>query len=212
VSEPNKLEELLAHLPDSRAPAGWQDRVRAAIAAGTPVSDIRPQPSRRPLWIAGGSALAVAVAIAIYVVTRDPVAYDPVADVVIYPTPTQANNGPSPPAIAVKVQAHEPMAGALAASVGDTVVITAERADELRVYRAGALIARCPGDAGCHMGAGHVELSHVVTARGALSAIAFRPALPAEPPASPPASLDADLARAAEVRSQMVLSASIEVQ
>jgi hypothetical protein len=191
----DKLKSLLAELPNHPSPPGWQDRVRAAIAAGAPVSAIRPPPSRRPLWIAGTSVALAAAAVALFLGRCQP--------------GSASRSAPDRPVIAMHVQAHDGGSRGATARVGDTVVITAERADELRVYRDGKPIARCPGEAGCRRGPDGLQFTLAVMARGVLSAIAFQPALPRDLAAQ--SSLDTDIGLAARVHSEMAQSAPIDV-
>jgi len=74
VSGSNQFEAMLAELPVHRAPEGWRDRVRAAIDASTPPTEIQPRPRRRRLWIAGGGLVAAAACVAIYFASSAPVA------------------------------------------------------------------------------------------------------------------------------------------
>jgi hypothetical protein len=167
--------------------------VRAAIAAGVRPSDIRPQPTRRPLWIASGALLAAAAGIALYLTSGDSRA----------------------PSIAMYVNRHDhEYRDITSARIGDTIVIRADAAAAFRVYSNGSQLARCPGHAGCRRGSRGIELAVPLAAAGTVSAIAFTPALPDPEPRWQPsaADLDKDLSLATSMQIAMVMSASIEVR
>lgn len=192
MPESDQLEALLARLPVLRAPAGWQGRVRAAIVAGQPPTDIRSRPARRRIWIAGGAAVAAAAAILIYLSISKPAA-----------TPT----------IAMQVIARSSERRTASASVGDTIAIRAPGAAGFRVYCNGAQIARCPG-AGCIRAAGGWTLALPVAAAGTIVGVAYTPALPDPAPGWQPTAsdLDVDLALAARLQTAMILSTSINAR
>jgi hypothetical protein len=192
MPEPDQFEVLLAQLPVLRAPAGWQDRVRAAISAGQPPTDIRPHPALRPIWIAGGAAVAAAAALLIYLSIGKPA-----------PTAT----------IAMQVIARGSERRTASMSVGDTIAIRAPGAAAFRVYRNGAQLARCPG-AGCIRAADGWTLALPVITAGTIVAVAYTPVLPDPAPGWQPTTsdLDVDLALAARLQIAMVMSTSIDAR
>jgi hypothetical protein len=199
VSESTKLEKLLAELPTVRAPAGWRERVRAAIDAGTPPTDIGSDASSYPWWIAGGGVLAAAAAIAIYVAIPD-----------------SAPPASSAPSIAMQVTRSTSIDVAIRdntkAHIGDTIVVRAQRAAALRMYRDGVQVARCPGSTGCTQDSDGLVLALPATAPGTHSAVAYAPALPEPASGWKPSAgdLDADLAAAVRMQIKMTLSAPID--
>jgi hypothetical protein len=197
VSDTDKLEALLAELPTHRAPAGWRDRVFAALDAGTPSREIRPQPTRRVWWLAGGGLLAAGACLLLYL---------------RIPSSKEARG-----AVAIEVKRTAPDAERYRQTdpvrPGDTIVIRAHAAEALRVYRNRMQIARCPGHAGCTRNNDELTLALPVTAHGTVVAIIYRPALPEPEPGWEPsaADQDADLALAARLQITMKMSEPIEM-
>jgi hypothetical protein len=191
VSDLSKLEAALKELPTYRAPAGWRDRVFAAIDAEAAPREIR-RPSSRVWWIAGGGLLAAA-AVALYLVI---------------PGPRRE------PAIAMEVQRAspgDPQRDRSLARPGDTLVIRAKAGDAFRVYRDRVQIARCPGHAGCTRTRDELALALPVAEAGMIVTIIYRPALPEPEPGWTPsaADQDADLARATSLGIAMKMSEAI---
>jgi hypothetical protein len=197
MPEPADLEQQLASLPAYRAPAGWQDSVRAAIAAGeAPPPVTRAAPSHRRWWAGGG--LAIAAGVAIYLAVRP--ATPPVV---------------APLAIAIDVRPRQGRDRAMgAANVGDAVVIHAREAHELRVYRDGEEIARCPGEATCRKVNEALELVVELQRTGTIVAVVYAAAMVERTAARRPsaADLDLDVGAAARAQIKMMMSTSIEVR
>ena len=133
----DKLREELASLPELSPPAGWQERVLAAIDApkAAPVVDevaARRARRRSPLVYAVPIAAAAAAAL-VWWATRPK-----------GPPPQLAELDPIEVRHGDVVRSTEP-------AVGDTLVIKARLVHgELRVYRGSrVLIARCPGFHAC---------------------------------------------------------------
>jgi hypothetical protein len=96
--------------------------------------------------------------------------------------------------------------------VGDTVVISVRGAPSLRVYRDGARIARCPGDARCDVTQAGVSFTLQLTGSGAISAVAYTTPLP-DPSGwhASPSDLDLDLAFATGRQIATAATATLEV-
>jgi hypothetical protein len=162
LADRDPLEALIGDLPVHAAPTGWKQRVLSAIDAGTPPAALRTRPQTWSRWrIAGGSALAVAAALAAFVVIdrETPPAVAPSIAMQVRPAHAGARSGAMP-------------------EVGDTVVITVRGAQSLRVYRDGARTAGCPGDAGCVVTKAGVSFTRQLTGSGAISAVAYATPLP----------------------------------
>jgi hypothetical protein len=127
------LAAELAQLPAVPAPAGWRDRMLAALdePVAAPAPAPRPRPTRRWALIAAPLAMAAAVLL-IWRLSAD---------------------RPQQIAIDVEVRAGDVVRRAgEAPTVGDLFVarVLLPGAGELRVYRNGAhMAARCPGHPAC---------------------------------------------------------------
>ncbi|MEZ4401322.1 MAG: hypothetical protein R3B06_14950 [Kofleriaceae bacterium] len=165
-------ERLVARLrPTGTARPGWQARVHARLQ----VERDRERGRRRWL-IGGGLALAAAAAAAV---------------VLSWPHRPAPRSGV---AMTVFTTAGAPRRGS--GAVGDTLhveVPQTARFTELRVYRNGELVRRCPGDDGCEERAGALALTLRITALGRYRTLALSSADPVPPPARLGAGgLDAD--------------------
>lgn len=125
------LAAELAQLPAVPAPAGWRDRMLAALDEPAAAPAPRPRPTRRWALIAAPLALAAAVLL-IWRLSADQ---------------------PQQIAVDVEVRAGDVVRRAgEAPAVGDLLVarVLLPGAGELRVYRNGShLVARCPGHKAC---------------------------------------------------------------
>lgn len=173
-------------------PAGWQARVEARVAAERAAAR-----RRRRTWAAvgGGVALAAAAVVAV-LVTRDPPSPDRRAAV----------------AIATVAPDGAPRRGT--AAVGDTLRVTATAGAgvELRIYRGGQVVLRCPGDPGCAVTEGSFEAGVRLDVPGLYRVVRLTGRGPIPPPASgPDASLDLDLLTLREAGVAIELEPAIEV-
>jgi hypothetical protein len=201
VHDAKKLETLIAKLPPRSAPAGWRDRLIAAIDAGTQPAEIRARPSSLPHWLGAGGIVATAAGVAIYVARG--------GDALV--TPRDAAGEPS---ITVEQRASgRSQLNPARIGVRDVLVVHVRGAFALRVYRDGAQLARCPGDAGCTSGVNGVSLEFLSPSYGTLRAVAYTAPLP--PPQSgwlpSTRDLDADLTLAASLGIKLSMSSAIDV-
>ena len=187
-------DALVADLRALAPPAsGWRDRVAARIAAEQAMA------RRRRRALVGGGLAVFAAAVILVLVTRDR-------------TPPRCG-----PTVAIATIAPDGAPRRGAAAVGDTLRLVAERNApggqqvELRVYRGGRLVLRCPGPTGCTVGRqleAQVRLDEPglyrvvrLTARGAIP----------PPETGPNASLDLDLLTLREAGVAIELQPSFEV-
>jgi hypothetical protein len=202
MRDADKLETTIARLPRYTAPAGWRDRVLAAIDAGAqraPTIPVQPPHRNRSRWL-GAGALMVAAAAAIYLTAgRAPA-----------PRPLVVEREPS--IVAEPRAGNVARRGERAVGLGGSVVIRVRDARAVRAYQGGALVARCPGDAGCTSTVDELSLELRVTSHGELRAIAYAVALPDSPTDRPPSAsdLDADIALATSMQIKMKMSAPID--
>jgi hypothetical protein len=201
VHDAKKLETLIAKLPSRSAPAGWRDRLIAAIDAGTQPAEIHSRPSNLPHWLGAGGIVATAAGVAIYFARG--------GEALV--TPRAADGEPS---IAVEQDASgRAQRNPARIGVRAMVVIHARRALSLRVYRDGAQFARCPGDARCTGDVNGVSLEFPAPSHGTLHAVAYTVPLPSPRTGWIPSTgdLDADLTLAASMGIKLSMSSAIDV-
>ncbi|MEZ4363178.1 MAG: hypothetical protein R3B48_23590 [Kofleriaceae bacterium] len=163
-----RIERALAELGAELAPpAGWEARVLAAR-----------RPRRTFAWLRWAApALAVAAAIALWLLLRAP--------------------PPTAPTLALEVarSGSQMRAAPEEVQLGDTVRLTARggRRRALWLFHEGELLASCPGAPPCRVVEDHVELTWLTKNLGSYAVIAVYGE--ADPP-KPSGALDADLAAA----------------
>jgi hypothetical protein len=170
-----RLTEWLGEPPAGPGPtAGWEARV---------LERVRPRPRllRRPLvWGALGGTLAAAAALFIVLRPADPAPWLRIPEVGI-----------------IESRSAQLRGGSLAAAPGDTLSIRAPRGRfptlELRVFRGGELVFRCPGRDGCDRAGNQLAARVPLTFPGQYQALLVWAG--AGPLPAPAASVEDDAAR-----------------
>jgi hypothetical protein len=187
------LERAIADLPDESPPPGLDKRILVLAAAAPAESRAggRRRRWRRTLLIATPFLAAAAV-----------------LALVLGPWQPHASSRPS---LTVEVRQGTVVHRIAVAAIGDVVIATATAPPpaELRLYRNdAALLATCPGAAGCGMRGRTIILEFTATAPGVYRAVLIH-----EPVvAATSAGLQADLERARAGNAGVVMGAPVEVR
>lgn len=206
----------LSELPPVKAPAGWEQKVFAALPANDagPASEPEPESGQAVLgrsppyvaWLPWVGLAAAAAAVFIFVKSSEPPAK----------------------ALAVRQEVVASASGRRADSavVGDTLRITTQGGTgsvrELRLYRdTRSLVARCPGDgtseaakadagsSGCTVEAGFPTLTFPLSVAGSYRSLII---VGSQRAPEPSGSLDEDARAAAAAGAEVKMSLAVEVQ
>jgi hypothetical protein len=180
MTEPNaRIEAALSQLGgEHEPPAGWQARVLAATTT----------PRRTPWWPFATSAVAVAVAGAVFVIAQ---ASGPAHEAVAFGLDTPHSKGGE------IVRGDSP-------HVGDVVHATARGGAGYRavwVYRTDELVAACPGDPPCHVTGDATIADVALSSTGSYTVVALSSAVPLAPPRG---KLDGDVANARKAEAMVI--------
>ena len=206
----------LSELPPLKAPAGWEQKVFAALPANDAGPASEPESGQAVLgrspayvaWLPWVGLAAAAAAVFVFVKTREPPAKEL--------------------AIRQEVVASASGRRADSAVVGDTLRITAQGGTgsvrELRLYRdTRSLVARCPGEAGtseaakgnagpsagCTVEAGSPTLTFPLSVAGSSRSLII---VGTQQAPEPSGSLDEDARAAAAAGAEVEMSRSVDVE